>query len=115
MALAAALRMTAMREISLDCGAHVSLDMLDNGAEYSELNLSSNSSRLGFKASKEFGDLTAIMQIEQQVDYDNGEAFTSARDTFVGLRGYFCMVRVGLFDTKFKCARGPADTFGVPE
>src|SRR5690625_7328852 len=83
MALAAALPMTAMAEISLYGRAHVSLDMLDNGAEYSELNLSSNSSRLGFKASKEFGDLTAIMQIEQQVDYDNGEAFTSARDTFV--------------------------------
>lgn len=112
MALAAALPMTAMAEISLYGRAHVSLDMLDNGAEYSELNLSSNSSRLGFKASKEFGDLTAIMQIEQQVDYDNGEAFTSARDTFVGLRGSFGMVRVGQFDTPFKRARGPANLFG---
>src|SRR5690625_7833898 len=85
MALAAALPMTAMAEISLYGRAHVSLDMLDNGAEYSELNLSSNSSRLGFKASKEFGDLTAIMQIEQQEAYDNGEACTRARDTLVAM------------------------------
>src|SRR5690554_4127644 len=111
-ALAAALPMTAMAEISVYGRAHVSLDMLDNGAEYSELNLSSNSSRLGFKASKAFGDLTALIQIEQQVDYDSGEAFTSARDTFVGLRGSFGMVRVGQFDTPFKRARGPANLFG---
>lgn len=111
-ALAAALPMTAMAEISVYGRAHVSLDMLDNGAEYSELNLSSNSSRLGFKASKAFGDLTALIQIEQQVDYDSGEAFTSARDTYVGLRGSFGMVRVGQFDTPFKHARGPANLFG---
>src|SRR5690625_7542414 len=52
------------------------------------------------------------MQIEQQVDYDNGEAFTSARDTFVGVRGSFGMVRVGQFDTPFKRARGPVNLFG---
>lgn len=111
-ALAAALPMTAMAEISLYGRAHVSLDYLDNGAEYSEFNVSSNSSRFGIRASKEIGDLTAIMQVEQQVDYDSGEAFTSSRDTYVGLRGWFGMVRVGQFDSPFKAAREPANLFG---
>lgn len=112
LAIAAALPMTAMADVSVYGRAHVSLDLLDNGADYSELNISSNSSRLGFKASKDFDGMTALMQIEQQVDYDAGGAFTSARDTFVGLRGGFGMVRIGQFDSPFKRARGPANLFG---
>lgn len=111
--LAAAMPMTAMADLSIYGRAHVSLDFLDDGADYSELNLSSNSSRLGFKGSRAFGDLTAIFQIEQQVDFnrDNGETLSS-RDTFVGLRGGFGMLRVGQFDSPMKRARGPANLFG---
>ncbi|MDQ2078251.1 porin [Marinimicrobium sp. ABcell2] len=112
MALAAALPLTAMADVSVYGRADVSLDLLDDGADYSELNLSSNSSRLGFKAKKEFDGLTALIQIEQQVDYDSGGAFTSARDTFVGLSGPFGLVRAGQFDSPFKRARGPANLFG---
>jgi predicted porin len=113
LAIAAAFPMTAMADVTVYGRAHVSLDMLDNGADYSELNIASNSSRLGFKASKTLENgMTALFQIEQQVDFDNGAANASARDTFVGLRGSFGMIRVGQFDTPFKRARGPADLFG---
>jgi predicted porin len=113
LAIAAAIPMTASADVTVYGRANVSLDMLDNGADYSELNVSSNSSRLGFKGSKALENgMTAIFQIEQQVDFDSGAANASARDTFVGLRGDFGMVRVGQFDSPFKRARGPANLFG---
>lgn len=92
--------------------ANVSVDYLDDGASYSELNVSSNSSRLGFRASRQFDNVTGIMQIEQEIDYSNQGSNWASRDTFVGLRGGFGMFRVGKFDTPFKRARGPANLFG---
>ncbi|WP_111643261.1 porin [Marinimicrobium alkaliphilum] len=113
LALAAAMPLTAMADVSVYGRAHVSLDLLDDGADYSELNISSNSSRLGFRANKDLENgMTAIMQIESQIDYDTGGAFVSNRDTFVGLRGDFGMLRIGQFDSPFKRARGPANLFG---
>ncbi|MGD8175777.1 porin [Marinimicrobium sp. ARAG 43.8] len=93
--------------------AHVSLDFLDNGAEYSELNISSNASNIGFRGETQFEGITAYYQIEQQVDFNNsnGETF-STRDTFVGLRGQFGSVQIGRFDSPFKQARNPANLFG---
>lgn len=108
----AAMPMASMADVTVYGRAHVSLDLLDNGANYSEPNMSSNASRLGFRANRDFDGITALMQIEQQIDYDAGGAFTSNRDTFVGLRGDFGMVRFGQFDTPFKRARGPANLFG---
>lgn len=102
----------ALADVTVYGRAHVSVDMLDDGADYNELNMSSNSSRLGFKAEKEAGNITGIVQIEQQVDFDDGAAFVSARDTFVGLKGGLGMVRLGQFDSPFKAARGPANLFG---
>jgi predicted porin len=92
--------------------ANVSLDYLDDGDSYSEFNVSSNSSRLGFRASRQFDNITGIMQIEQEIDYSNQGSNWASRDTFVGLRGGFGMLRVGKFDTPFKVARGPANLFG---
>ena len=95
--------------------AHVSLDYLDDGDNYNELGFSSNSSRLGFKAEKEFNGLTAFTQVETEVNFAQGSdadiAFAS-RDTFVGLKGDFGQVRVGRFDSPFKVARGPVNFFG---
>lgn len=97
--------------------AHLSADILDDGAEYNEFNVSSNSSRLGFKGEREFRDqLIAMFQIEQQVDFDtadDGGLTLATRDTFVGLRGdEWGMLRIGKFDTPFKRARGAANFFG---
>ena len=88
-ALAAAIPAVAMADVSIYGRAHVSVDFLDDGADYSETNLSSNSSRLGFKGDHEINpNLTAFFQIEQQIDFgtDNGSSFNT-RDTFVGLKG----------------------------
>lgn len=111
LAVILALPATALADISLYGRAHVTAEYLDNGADYSDVSLSSNSSRLGFKASHDVGELTMLMQIEQQVNFDDGEVFTSKRDTYVGIKGGFGMVKVGHFDTPFKRARGPANLF----
>ena len=113
-ALAAAIPAVAMADVSIYGRAHVSVDFLDDGADYSETNLSSNASRLGFKGDHEINpNLTAFFQIEQQIDFgtDNGSSFNT-RDTFVGLKGNFGSARMGRFDSPFKAARGPANLFG---
>lgn len=97
--------------------AHVSVDYLDDGGKYSETNLSSNASRLGFKGSHEINPkLKAFFQIEQQINFttggSSGGADFATRDTFVGLSGDFGAVQMGRFDSPFKVARGPANLFG---
>ncbi|OLU23064.1 porin [Pseudomonas sp. PA15(2017)] len=116
-AVGAALSGVAMADVSIYGRAHVSVDYLDDGARYSETNLSSNSSRLGFKGDHEINpDLKAFFQIEQQINFttgssDGGTSFAT-RDTFVGLGGNFGAVQVGRFDSPFKVARGPFNLFG---
>ncbi|WP_168405786.1 porin [Acinetobacter indicus] len=98
--------------------AHVSLDYLDDGADYNEVGLSSNSSRLGFKAEQKLENgMTVFGQVEQQINFASGEKDDKSinfatRDTFVGLKGDFGQARVGRFDSPFKVARGPVNFFG---
>jgi predicted porin len=58
-------------------------------------------SRVGFRGQESLGGgLSAIWQMEQRVQIDQGNAdFWANRDSFVGLRGGFGTVRVGRFDT----------------
>ncbi|OEC36201.1 Outer membrane protein (porin) [Pseudomonas cuatrocienegasensis] len=107
----------AMADVSVYGRAHVSVDYLDDGAKYSETNLSSNSSRLGFKGDHEINpDLKAFFQIEQQINFTTGSSSGgtsfATRDTFVGLSGNFGAVQAGRFDSPFKVARGPFNLFG---
>ena len=107
----------AMADVTVYGRAHVSADYLDDGAKYSETNLSSNASRLGFKGDHEINpDLKAFFQIEQQINFttgnSNGGTDFATRDTFVGLSGNFGAVQVGRFDSPFKVARGPFNLFG---
>lgn len=89
--------------------AHVSGDSVDNGTNSTAV-FASNSSRLGVKGSADIGHgLTALGQFEVGVDltgtgrddgnggdYDNKAAmFTSARDSFVGVKGDFGTVIAG--------------------
>ncbi|MEG2637139.1 MAG: porin, partial [Acinetobacter sp.] len=97
--------------------AHVSLDYLDDGADYNEVGISSNSSRLGFKAEQELENgMTVFGQIEQEINFASGSSNDNVefatRDTFVGLKGDFGQARVGRFDSPFKAARGPINFFG---
>ncbi|ANF81863.1 porin [Acinetobacter sp. NCu2D-2] len=98
--------------------AHVSLDYLDDGQEYRDVNLSSNSSRIGFKAEHQLeNDMTVFGQIEQEINFasaskDSKGVDFATRDTFVGLKGNFGQVKVGRFDSPFKVARNPVNYFG---
>ena len=107
----------AQADISIYGRAHVSTDFLDDGDDYSETNLSSNSSRLGFKGSHDINpDLKAFFQIEQEINFATGSGGSSdfaTRDTFVGLSGSnWGAIQMGRFDSPFKVARGPANLFG---
>jgi len=111
-AILAALPAVALADVTVYGRANVSVDLLDDGDDYSEVAMSSNSSRLGFRANREFDGLTAMVQIEQEIDFSDSGSNWASRDTFVGLRGDFGMFRLGKFDTPFKQARGPANLFG---
>ncbi|TBU98690.1 porin [Stutzerimonas kirkiae] len=116
-ALAATIPAVSMADVSIYGRAHVSVDYLDDGAKYSETNLSSNSSRLGFKGNHEINpNLKAFFQIEQQINFTTGSSSGgtsfATRDTFVGLSGNFGAVQLGRFDSPFKVARGPFNLFG---
>lgn len=112
-AVASAFPLSAMADVTVYGRANVSIDYLDDGADYGEANISSNSSRLGFKAEKKTeSGITGFMQIEGEITYNQGNSLLSSRDTFVGIKGNFGSVRVGKFDTPFKAARGPANLFG---
>lgn len=92
--------------------AHASADHLDNG-EDSDLNVSSNSSRIGVRASTDLAEgLKGILQVETQINYDNGSGSLAARDTFVGLEGGFGRIRFGQIDTPLKQVRSAVDVFG---
>lgn len=111
--------MAAAADVKVYGRAHVSLDYLDDGKDYNEVALSSNSSRLGFKVDHKINeDLTAFAQIEQQINFSSGSDDSedsinfSTRDTYVGVKGNFGQVKVGRFDSPFKAARGPANFFG---
>ena len=115
-AVAPAMAMAA--DITVYGRAHVSVDYLDDGADYSETNLSSNSSRLGFKGSHQINpDLKAFFQIEQQINFTTGDSDggtdLATRDTFVGLGSdNWGAIQLGRFDSPFKKARGAANLFG---
>lgn len=113
--LAAALSIApalAVANVTVYGRANISVDYLDDGADYSELNGSSNSSRLGFRGEQEFDGITGFFQIEQEIDFSDTGSTLASRDTFVGVRGNFGSLRFGKFDTPFKSARGPANLFG---
>jgi len=112
-AVLAVLAVPAMAaDVTIYGRAHLSADHLDNGDD-SAIKVSSNSSRLGFKASTKLENgLEALVQIEQEVRIDNGSGTWTSRDSFVGLKGDFGLVRVGKFDTPHKKIRSSTDMFG---
>lgn len=74
----------------------------------------SNASRFGLKGSEGLGDdLTAIWQLEIQVDPANGGGtpFNGTRNSNVGLKGGFGTVFVGSWDTPYKLAHNKLELF----
>jgi len=106
-----ALATSTLADVQVYGRANVSTDYLHDG-QSGGLNVSSNASRIGFRANNQVTDeLTAIMQIEQEVRYESGSGTFATRDSFVGVRGEFGTVRLGFMDTPFKVARARVDMF----
>ena len=99
--------------------ARASLDFVNNNDNNSAnkdstVSLTSNHSRLGFKGDEDLGNgLTALWQIEQDVEFDTGAAFDShhARDTFIGLGGGFGTVLAGHLSTPYRASTTALDPF----
>lgn len=89
---------------------HVSVDSATtydkNGSSVSKVNMSSNSSRLGFKGEGPVGGgLTGFYKIEDSISFVNGDAHHSAlahRAAIVGLKSGFGSLALGYQDTVYK-------------
>lgn len=92
---------------------------------YSVNKVSSNTTKLGFKGTKDLGDgVSAIWQIEQQIDIDNSSATKAAngydakstfatRNSFAGLSDKAMgTVQLGKMDTPYKASTRGLDAFG---
>lgn len=102
--------------------ADLSYDFINNGtsaagvAGASKSNVSSNISKLGFKGSEGLKDgLSAIWQIEQQINIDNSSTTTNtlaSRNSFVGLKSDTAgTLLLGRHDTPYKLATRKLDPF----
>jgi len=94
---------------------HVSIDSSDtDGASTTDgLSVSSNSSRLGFKGQLPAGSVKFVYQLEQEIRFDDGSGGTFAsRNTFVGMKGGFGKLIVGIHDTPFKTVGSKWGIFG---
>lgn len=89
---------------------HVSVGQYDNGDD-SQTNVTSNASRLGVKGEQNLGALTALYQIESDINADRGNTELATRNTFVGLKGGFGTVRLGRFDSPVKEINSAIDLF----
>jgi predicted porin len=106
--------------------AHMSVDSVSNvkkatgGTDdnFGQVNVASNSSRLGIKGSEDLGGgLKAVYQYETTIGWDgdtNGGTggMGTQRNTFVGLGGGFGTVLLGIHDTPLKMVGRKYDFFG---
>jgi len=100
--------------------ADLSFDIINNGTSAagvggaSKNNVSSNVSKLGFKGAEGLSDgLSAIWQIEQQINIDNTGGTFATRNSFLGLKSDSAgTVLLGRHDTPYKLATRKLDIFG---
>ncbi len=96
--------------------ASVSQD--DGTSNTSATEIKSNASRFGMKSEKKLDNgMTFKGQIELEVDAagdktKSSEDLLKLRNTFVGVKGGFGEVRVGMHDTPYKIATSKLDVFG---
>lgn len=100
-------------------GSDASFDYINNGtsaagvAGAKKANVSSNVSRLGFKGSEGISDgLSAVWQMEQQVNIDDAGGTFATRNSFVGLKSDTAgTLLFGRHDTPYKLATRKLDVF----
>ena len=73
--------------------------------------ISSNSSRFGLRAAKEFEGLKAFAQVETGVSWDAGGDTIATRDTYAGIEGVWGKLRLGKMDSPWKEIGGLTDRF----
>ena len=106
--------MFANAAVTVYGAAHLSVDVLDNGAatNSSLTTLSSNSSFIGFKAEEDLGGgRKGLAGAEWQVAMDNSAIGILNRNVFVGLGGGFGTVRLGNYDDVMKQVGRSVDLF----
>lgn len=93
---------------------HMSVSLFDDQlVGTSDVQVSSNASRIGFKGSEDLGGgLAAIWQIESGVNLDEQNGGVANRNSFVGLKGGFGSVLLGNHDTPLKLVGRAVDLFG---
>lgn len=95
--------------------ASMSFDLTDNGVVRTN-KVSSNQSRIGLKGSEDLGDgLSAVWQVEQQINIDNSTTNANSfatRNSFLGLSsGSMGTFILGRHDTPYKIATRSLDVF----
>jgi predicted porin len=121
-ALAPAVAMADSGNVQIYGSVHMSIDSLKGNSSLagtdneSEMNISSNSSYIGFKGSEDLGNgLKAIWQMENQVAMgDTGGTTNSwtSRNSYAGLSGNFGTAILGIHDTPVKLLGRKVDLFG---
>lgn len=94
---------------------HASVNFVDDQANgVSDVGISSNASRIGFKGSEDLGGgLAAIWQIESGVNMDEANGSWANRNTFVGLKSdAMGTLMLGNYDTPLKLIGRNIDLFG---
>lgn len=96
--------------------AHVSLDSVSAkdsaGNDVSNLSMSSNSSRLGFKGKAPLGSMTGFYKIEGSISFADSGGQIDHRAAYAGIKDGFGSLLFGYRDTTFKDLRGKFDVFG---
>ncbi len=93
---------------------HMSVSYFDDQpSDISDMQVSSNASRIGFKGAEDLGGgLSAIWQIESTVNLDEQNGTFANRNSFVGLKGGFGTALIGNHDTPLKLVGRAVDLFG---
>ena len=88
------------------------VDYDDGVADYREVQVNSNSSRLGVKGEEALGNgYSAVYKAEWGVSGDGDAADLSQRDRYLGLKGNWGTVKLGKYDSPLKTSQGMVDQF----
>jgi predicted porin len=101
---------------NVDVYGVVNVAIQDTDVSNSDIQVTDNFSRIGFKGSEDLGGgLKAVWQIESGLGSGSdgmGTGSIGTRNTFVGLAGGFGTFVMGRHDTPYKIATGKYDIFG---
>ena len=117
-ALAASANVSAETTVYGKIHTSVASVTTDAGTSYSATEIKSNASRLGFKSSKKLENgMTFSGKVELEVDAAGDKTKSSddlikLRNTYVGLKGGFGELRIGMHDTPHKMSTSKLDVFG---